>query len=198
MRENVGPSLLDCFETALLFCVAEFPALDSFLRLVDSIEHLRHVREIAVEERIGRIVRVFQELPGLLWIRLRELLDAQIHPFRLCRVADEPLLRIVAIVRKAQVPASERAEVNVLEKAIVSERKAVDRAPENADYRMTLANLLLELGRDKEAMDALQPLEGGRNPAYLLLADWSKLPLPAGDDLEEQLRHAGLPPGWGR
>jgi len=66
------------------------------------------------------------------------------------------------------------------DKAIESARKAVDRAPENAEYREALANLLLEMGRDREAMDALQPVERGRHPAYLLLADWSRLPLPPG------------------
>ena len=50
-----------------------------------------------------------------------------------------------------------------LEKAIVCGHKAVALSPENADYRITLADLFLRMGRDREAMDTLQPLAGGRH-----------------------------------
>src|SRR5215472_13175524 len=61
-----------------------------------------------------------------------------------------------------------------------SARKAVGRSPDNVYYRETLAGLLLVLGQDNQAMDALRPLDEGHHPAYLLLVDWSKLPLPDG------------------
>ena len=67
-----------------------------------------------------------------------------------------------------------------------SVRKAVDRSPDNARYRETLADLLLEQDHEKEAMDTLRPLNGGHHPAYLLLVDWSKLPLPAGAVLNKE------------
>lgn len=70
--------------------------------------------------------------------------------------------------------------------AIDSLRKAIDRSPDNSPYRETLASLLLEMGHDKEAMDALRPISNGHHPVYLLLVDWSKLPLPTGAVLNKQ------------
>jgi hypothetical protein len=69
--------------------------------------------------------------------------------------------------------------------AAESARKAVELSPDDAYYRETQAGILLQMGRDREAKEVLQPLDGGHHPVYLLLLDWSTLPLPPQAVLDE-------------
>lgn len=65
-----------------------------------------------------------------------------------------------------------------LEAAIRSARTAVELSPEEPAYREVLAMLLLEDGKEDEALEAIRPLRRGSHPIARLLQGWEDLPIP--------------------
>jgi hypothetical protein len=59
-------------------------------------------------------------------------------------------------------------------------RMAAERAPENVEYRETLATYLNAEGKAAEAMEALKPLQGANDPRCRLLIDETKISVPEG------------------
>jgi tetratricopeptide (TPR) repeat protein len=71
-------------------------------------------------------------------------------------------------------------------------RMAVERAPENVEYRETLATYLNAEGKAEEALEALKPAQSAIDPRYRLLIDETKITLPEGsvfdtDQVEQTL-----------
>jgi hypothetical protein len=59
-------------------------------------------------------------------------------------------------------------------------RTAVERAPENVEYREALAAYLNAEGKASEAMEALKPIQDAKDPRCRLLIDESKISVPEG------------------
>lgn len=65
-----------------------------------------------------------------------------------------------------------------LSQAIFHTRRAVELKPSKQLYREALALYLFEAGLNKDAIDVMRVLDGGKHPIYLLLSDLEALPLP--------------------
>jgi tetratricopeptide (TPR) repeat protein len=59
-------------------------------------------------------------------------------------------------------------------------RMAAERAPENVEYRETLATYLNAQGKAAEAMEALKTIQGANDPRYRLLIGETKISVPEG------------------
>ena len=65
-----------------------------------------------------------------------------------------------------------------LSQAIFHTRRAVELKPSKQLYREALALYLFEAGLNKDAIDVMRVVDGGKHPIYLLLSDLEALPLP--------------------
>lgn len=72
-------------------------------------------------------------------------------------------------------------------------RTAVERAPENVEYREALATYLNAEGKPSQAMEALKPIQGANDPRCRLLIGESKISVPEGSVFntgrQEQMLH---------
>jgi hypothetical protein len=104
---------------------------------------------------------------------------------------------LVAPIVRATFPKATRSALD-FEGGLRELRRAVELAPDNVDYRVTLAFDLLDLGRLEDAREAMRPAQGGAHPLYRVLGDWTRFPHPPnstpcadarGDALTVAMRH---------